>query len=204
MMHLNTNKDIGCVRNELLEVKTRVTDIEKYVENLEQSLTDINEKSIVNIEQSISDEAHEREKLEQWGRKWNIVVKGVEGNTKETPRETDHKVRSFFVTSLKLDDRVVGGMIFQAVHRLPSGDPSKRNIIVRLNSLIDKEDVIQAARKLPKGSGYSVIPDLNPTANKLRIHLLGELRSMPQEQRKSHRLIYLKDYSFVAIDKIKK
>ncbi|KAK3097770.1 hypothetical protein FSP39_013026 [Pinctada imbricata] len=103
------------------------------------------------------------------GRKWNIVVKGVEGNTKETPRETDHKVRSFFVTSLKLDDRLIGGMIFQAVHRLPPGDPSKRIIIVRLNSLIDKEDVMQAVRKPSKGSGYRVIPDLNPTANKLRI-----------------------------------
>ena len=48
--------------------------------------------------------------------------------------------------------------------------------------------MMDAARCQPKGSGYSVIPDLNPEASKLRAKLLSDLRAMEDHDRKKHRL----------------
>ena len=202
LMHLSCSRDVKSVRAELTAVTKRVDDLENYATNVEQSLRELNETTIVNIEQSVTDESHEREKLKHWGRKWNLVVKGVSGNLKERPRDTEKKVKQFMIDTLKLDAEFSNGCLFQAVHRLPSGDTEKRSIIVLFVSLMDRDDVLTAARKLEKGSGYSVVPDLVPSANQLRIKLLGELRAMEPDVRKKHRLVYLKEPPFVALKAI--
>jgi hypothetical protein len=50
---------------------------------------------VPNLEEKISDEKKERLKLEIWGRKWNLVISGIEGGLEEKPRETETKVRGF-------------------------------------------------------------------------------------------------------------
>ena len=54
-------------------------------------------------------------------------------------------------------------MIFTAVHGLPSGEPGRRNIILRLSNLVERDEIVRAATKLEPGSGYSVVPDLPPS-----------------------------------------
>ena len=48
------------------------------------------------IEENIKGESQERLKLDFWGRKWNMVVRGVPGLPNEKRRDTDKKVRDFF------------------------------------------------------------------------------------------------------------
>ena len=62
-MHLSCSRDVKSVRAELTDVTKRVDDLENYVTNVEQSLRELNETTIVNIEQLVTDESHEREKL---------------------------------------------------------------------------------------------------------------------------------------------
>ena len=53
-------------------------------------------------------------------------------------------------------------VLLQAVHRLPGGTYEKKcRIIVRFNSLIVRDEILAAAMKLKKGSGYSVVSDVS-------------------------------------------
>jgi hypothetical protein len=42
-------------------------------------LQNIHNTVVPNLEEKISDEKKERLKLEIWGRKWNLVISGIEG-----------------------------------------------------------------------------------------------------------------------------
>jgi hypothetical protein len=42
-------------------------------------LQNIHNTVVPNLEEQISDEKKERLKLEIWGRKWNLVISGIEG-----------------------------------------------------------------------------------------------------------------------------
>jgi hypothetical protein len=54
-------------------------------------------------------------------------------------------------------------MLLTAVHCLPGGmDENKRNCMVRLSNLMDRDEVLQKEIALKSGSGYSVVPDLPP------------------------------------------
>ena len=191
LMQLSNTKEIRSVREELGTVKERVSGLESVAENLTADIKDINEVALVNMRDALTEEEIERQKLEQWGRKWNVVIHGIVGDLRERPRVTGEKVRSFMTDTLKLEAEIVKQMSFAAVHRLPGGDESKRRIILRFVSLMDRDDVMDAARRLPKGSGHSVIPDLNPEASKLRAKLLSDLRAMEDDDRKKHRLGYI-------------
>ncbi|KAK3104185.1 hypothetical protein FSP39_025106 [Pinctada imbricata] len=204
LMHLSSNRDIQSVREDLSAVKEKVRTLESFAENVNEEIKSINEESLVNLRDALTEEEMERVKLEQWGRKWNVVIGGVEGYLAEKPRVTEEKVRQFMCNTLNMDPNIVGRMIFQAVHRLPGGDESKRPIILRFVSLIDRDDVMDAARRLRRGCGYSVIPDLNPEASRRRSQLLKSLREMSSEERKQNKLVYMKDYPYVDIKKITK
>jgi hypothetical protein len=52
-------------------------------------LQNIHNTVVPNLEEQISDEKKERLKLEIWGRKWNLVISGIEGGLEEKPRETE-------------------------------------------------------------------------------------------------------------------
>ena len=93
-------------------------------------------------------------------------------------------------------------VLLQEVHRLPGGAyEQKRRIIVRFNSLIVRDEMLAAAMKLKKGSGYSVVPDVSPSVSALRSKLLCQRRGMPPKEQRKTLLVYLKTYPFVALRK---
>lgn len=170
------------------------------VENLNDSNKSIQEVTIPHIEEKVNKEANERLALDVWGRKWNLVVRGIKGDTKEKPQDSLMKIRDFFKVHLKINDDVVNLMLFQAVHRLPNGPEGKRNIIVRFLSLMDRDIVLnQALSALGSKSGFSVVPDLPPPLARLRYELLGERKQMSPEERSKHKLIYLKESPFLKL-----
>ena len=90
-------------------------------------------------------------------------------------------------------------MQFAACHRLPGGPDVKKNIIVRFVNLLDRDDVLAHAMKLPAKSGYSVVPDLPPEIAEVRHKLLMERHEMSAAEKKKFKLVYLKEYPFVAL-----
>ena len=134
-----------------------------------------------------------------WGRKWNLVIRGIEGDAREPGRKTLEKVTLFFRETLKVPTEILDNMLFAACHRLPGGPDKKKNIIVRFVNLLDRDDVMSLAMKLPTGSGYSISPDLPPKLAEVRHHLLKKRSEMNADDKKKCKIVYLKDYPFVAI-----
>ncbi|VDI21849.1 Hypothetical predicted protein [Mytilus galloprovincialis] len=81
--------DIGkCFQNvtevvKLKEKQEQIDDRVKVFENQAEfangELHDIYNSKILNLESLIAEEGNERLKLEVWGRKWNLVIRGLEG-----------------------------------------------------------------------------------------------------------------------------
>ena len=164
----------------------------------------LNLETIPNIESKIEGLKNERLKLELWGCKWNLIVRGIAGSAGyESPEDTDKKVRYFMSQQLKMTNERINNMPFQAVHRLPkgkTGSDDRRNIIVRFNSLINRDFCMDSVIKnLMAGSGFSVVPDLPPEIAKLRGNLLTKRRNLSSEDKKTCKLVYLRDHPFVEL-----
>ncbi|CAC5398169.1 unnamed protein product [Mytilus coruscus] len=162
----------------------------------------IHNTHIPNLESMIEREQTERLKLEIWGRKWNVVIRGVQGARikRELPKANEAFTRAFLKNTLNIPPERADNMLFTAaVHRLPSGDEDRRSIMLRLSSLIDWDDILKAAIKLPPRSGYSVVPDLPPSLSVRRGELLKERRDMSPESRRKTKLVYLRDAPFLKL-----
>lgn len=201
-LHLKLESDVQTVKADLCEVKERVDNLDAHQHLVNDNIEEITNRIVPRLEEEINSEERERLKLQMWGRKWNLVIGGQEGKPDEIPKATDVVVRGFLVKQLEFPQERVNAMLFQAVHRLPGGlDKNKRKIIVRFNNLIDRDDVLAAGMKLQRGSGTSIVPDVPPLVGILRYRLLSERRSLPPEEQKNTRLVYLKEHPFVMLKK---
>ena len=88
---------------------------------------------------------------------------------------------------------------FAAVHRLKFGSERGKGIIVRLVSLIDRDEMLKAARKLMPGSGFSVVPDLPSPLSKLRGELPRSRAEIYVAEKKKTRLAYLTRPPFLKL-----
>ena len=130
---------------------------------------------------------------------WNLIIRGMSGQDGEHPKTTQTVVREFLNTKLGFDTEHVKNMLFTAVHMLPSGPTDKRNVILWLSNLIDRDEILMTATKLPPGSGFSVVPDLPPILASRRGELLRERSAMSVEERRKYRLVYLKESPFLQL-----
>ena len=146
---MTINNEIRTVKQEIKETNERVGVLESHAELVNDLIKTLNEETVPNLEDKLNEEANERIRLELWGRKWNVVISGIEGTLNETPRVTEKKVRAFFETVLRMPTEETNSVLLQAVHRLPGGAyEQKRRIIVRFNSLIVRDEMLAAAMKL--------------------------------------------------------
>ncbi|CAG2203562.1 BLM [Mytilus edulis] len=78
-------------------MERRVDHIENHNEFMNSELHAIHNTHIPNLESLIEKEQTERLKLEIWGRKWNVVIRGVQGNPnhQELPKVTETFTRVF-------------------------------------------------------------------------------------------------------------
>ena len=198
-LHSHIDSEIAGLKAKQAETDKRMDVFQNQVEYATGELKDIYESHIPSLEELIEREQNERLKLELWGRKWNLIVRGVSGTEKEHPSKTLAMVKVFMNTKLYLNETRVGQMPIAAVHRLPSGPETKRNIILRLVNLIDRDAILSAAKNLGQGSGYSVVPDLPPSLATRRGELLKERSEMSEQDKKKCRLVYLKDPPFLKL-----
>ena len=121
-----------------------------------------------------------------WERKWNLVIRGIEGEQDriERPREAEVLVRTFLKKVLSFAEDRAANMLFSAVHRLKTGPVGRKSVILRLSSLIHRDEFLEKALKLKPGSGYSIVSDLPPSLAMRRSELLKDRREMPEGLRK--------------------
>ncbi|KAK3108492.1 hypothetical protein FSP39_009141 [Pinctada imbricata] len=200
LMYIKNEEAMRGVHGEISEIKSRVNELEASAENVQQDIQDIFETSIPAVRDSVAVERKNRLKLDMWGRKWNLIVMGIPGTLRESPRDSEKAFRKMLVENLKFEQEYAQSILLQAVHRLPGGkEEGKRNMIVRLNSLMDRDEILGSARKLPRGTGIGVVPDLPPEISELRSKLLKERRSLPEQVRKDAKIFYTKEYPFVTL-----
>ena len=148
-LHMTINNEIRTVKQEIKETNERVGVLESHAELVNDLIKTVNEETVPNLEDKLNEEANERMRLELWGRKWNVVIGGIEGTLNETPRVTEKKVRAFCETVLRMPTEETHSVLLQTVHRLPGGAyEQKGRIIVRFNSLIVRDEMLAAAMKL--------------------------------------------------------
>ena len=204
-LHLKIEGDIHKVKEDVAGLKARTEHLEKFATESELAIRTINDTSVPALQKAIKDSkdelSHEITKLEMWGRKWNVIIRGIPGSANEGGRVTLTKVTEFFKNTLKVPAETVDDMEFQACHRLPGGTEVKNNIILRFANLLDRDDVLSYAMKLPPKSGYSVVVDLPKSVAMLRGLLLKKRSEMPVEDRKKCKLVFRKEYPFLALVK---
>ncbi|MCP5798927.1 hypothetical protein NL298_27010, partial [Klebsiella pneumoniae] len=76
-------------------------------------MSDLVNTNLPKLKTELSAEKDERLKLDLWSRKWNLVIKGIEGRSREEVHVTDKLVRQAFIARLKLPTRDVDDMLFQ-------------------------------------------------------------------------------------------
>ncbi|CAC5419528.1 unnamed protein product [Mytilus coruscus] len=184
-VYINTEVEKLKVKQE--QIDDRVKILENQAEFANGELHDIHNSKIPNLEAQIVEKANERLKLEVWGGKCNLIIRGLEESDGETPKVTQTIVRIWPNNNKKglgMDSELVKGMLFTAVHRLQNGPEQKHNIILRLSNLIDRDDILTAAARLPRGCGYSVVPDLPPSHAVRRGELLAERSKMSSDEKR--------------------
>jgi hypothetical protein len=95
-------------------------------------------------------------------------------------REAEVLVRTFLEKVLSFAEDRADNMLFTAVHRLKTGHVGRKSVILRLSSLIDRDEILEKALKLKPGSGYSIFPDLPLSLAMRRSELSKERREMPE------------------------
>lgn len=217
LIHTELTNNLAAVVNEVRSIKTKVADLENKQDRLRCDLDTTKSFLKSDIESARSESSGKLDaraklietelktltdnltKLNIWGRKWNLVFKGIPGSLNETSSATKKVIKNFLVNDLKMPKDTVDSIQFGAAHRLPGGREGKKNIIVRFVDLVDRDLVLNSTRNLSRGSNMAVMTDLPPEIAKRRSELLGKRFEMPVDQRKHYRVKQLKEAPFVVL-----
>ena len=88
---MNTEVEMLKVKQEKTEKRMDV--IDNQIEFMNGELQDIHGKHIPGLDHKLEKESNERLKLELWGRKWNLIIRGLSGQDGEPPKTTQTVVR---------------------------------------------------------------------------------------------------------------
>jgi hypothetical protein len=86
----------------------------------------------------------------------------------QRPHYIYYPMRGFFHSVLKMSSEEVNSVLLQACHRLPGVVKNKRRVIIRLSSLLVRDEILTYAMGLRRGSRYSVVADVSPSMSIFR------------------------------------
>ena len=199
--------DIDSTLAKLNGVFDRLDAIEKTTGELEAGLNDctdrveeIQTKSLPSIAEHIASVAeqlaHHTLKIDAHRRKWNVVVHGLEGPSKESEAETRKTCLEFAKNVLKVEDAEKTRM--SACHRL--SNKKDAGIIIRFTDLAQKDTWLAGTQHL-KGTDVKVTltPDLPPVIRPLKDQLMLLRSKMPQSVKTKTRLRHIPEWPFVML-----
>jgi hypothetical protein len=142
-LNSNFRSEINSLQSELKGVREKLTAIEGHVEYAQGEFQTLHNETVPAFEDKLMDETNQRLALELWGRKWNLIIRGVKSSVKderfESPRGTLHLVQAFLIDTLGYKQEEIDNIQFAAVHRLKFGSERGKDIIVRMVGLIDRD-----------------------------------------------------------------
>ena len=164
------------VESENVELHNRISECEKIT-----SRTD-------NLSEKISELEAKLEYNELRDRKYNILIYGLPEKTLPQNENTEELVREFVCNSLRLGKHYSDNIAICNTHRLPrknrnaadavaNGPPA---IIVKLATMRTRDELLQAARNIPRGTKISVRTDLPPRLKEKRSRLAKKAYEMRQ------------------------
>ena len=105
---------IGEVKLMVKSVEDRINVIDNHVEYAMTEFHELHNTHVPDLENKWDKEQSERFKLEMWGRKWNLVFRGIEGEQDriERPRETEVLVRTFLKKVLSFAEDQTDNLLF--------------------------------------------------------------------------------------------
>ena len=168
--------EVDTVRNDLIDISEKVTQIEKSVEfgsakqkeDTEKQTTSLN-KVKAEIDTKLQELNQKLLLMEKHERKYNLLFYGF-SEEKEGENIYDN-MRSVFVNDLQLDPYRVENMYFSNAHRLPAEKTDgPKPLIMRFAQYEDRELVLSNAYKLA-GSKRRILSDLPVVMKKERARL---------------------------------
>ena len=108
-------------------------------------------------------------------------------------------MKAFLIETLGYKQEEIDNIQFAAAHRLKFRSERGKDIIVRMVSLIERDEILKATRKLVPGPGFSVVPDLPPSLSKLRGELLRRRSEMSVAGKKKIHIVYFTRPPFLRL-----
>ena len=188
-----------------------ITTVENGLQYASQRLDYMEEKVIPAINNHIASIAqrhfHESLKKDAHGRKWNVVLHGVDGPAGEDESDTRNAVKDFAQAALKLSPDDITSTVFQACHRLSQKENA--GIIIRFVDLTDRDKWLAGAKNIQSyiselrppnpDKKISMAIDLPPNIRPLKDNLMKKRRELPFEKRRRSKLRYLAKWPFVEL-----
>lgn len=193
----NTNTKIDEVRSDITAIKTTADSALRLAQQNETNLANLRLEvmSEINYLKYTCDKLTSEniklkdntDKLENYGRRDNIVFMGIPEGNNETKTEVERKTRYFLQNHLKLEQNVVDNIRFVRVHRLgaPKRDNTgklmaiqKRPIIARFCKYSDRT-IVWNARKNIDDTSVQISHTIPSTKEKNYTQYIGKPRVMP-------------------------
>ena len=196
--------DIRSLKIELSEkienISDKVQTITNRVETIESDNFDINNR-LVKCEQAsarfdeLEDKIKNLENKLEYGemrdRKYNVLIYGLKEVGQPHNENTELVVREFVSDTLKLGKDYSAKLVISNTHRLPRKLNSPTNdapsappaIIVKLATMCSRNELLAAARNIPRETKVTVRTDLPPRLKEKRSILAGKAYEMRKGNR---------------------
>ena len=188
------------VLQRLDKVEQKADDVEKGVQDLSDKVEEMKGQTLPAMADHIAavaeQLAHQTLKIDAHGRKWNVIVHGLEGPPKEEEYKTRETCVKFAKDVLKVRDAEATGM--SACHRL--SNKKDAGIILRFTDLSQRDRWLAGTKHLRGHTKkISVSPDIPPVIRPHKDKLMQFRSQMTPDLKMKTRLRYLPAWPFVEL-----
>ena len=184
----------------LADAPDRLDDVEKGVQDASDRLDDIFTRVVPTINAHIARVsealAEQTLRIDVHRRKWNVIVRGLDGAAGEDEVTTRRAVTRFARDALKIDNPE--NVRLAACHRV--SNKANAGVIVRFSDLSDRDRWLAGTKHL-KGLNkkMSVSPDLPPVIRPLKDELMKTRSEMDPDTKSKSRVRYIPKWPFVEL-----
>ena len=187
------NGEVKTIKDDVAELQHSAQDSSDRMDKVSNTFLPAISSQITKVASALAERMLD---MEIHGRKWSLIINGLDGVAGEDDVTTRVKCVSL-AKDLGVSDAAT--TTFAACHRL---DHSKANagIIVRFTDLAQREAWLKNAGKLRRvNEDVSFSPDLPPVLRKMKTELLNIRKSMPASEKQITRVKHIARWPYVKL-----
>ena len=193
-------EDIAALKRDLKDVEGRLETVEEAISDTsaraETTLTSIIPAMADHISEIAEALSMRQLDLEVHGRKWALIIQGIEGTANEDQKVTRQKCVTFATSKLGIRD--AGAMPLAACHRLQPAAGS--GIIIRFCDLADRNTWLDSARNLRNQDiKVNISPDVPPVLRGIKKDLLQKRKDLPAEEKRFSHIKYQRQWPYMFL-----